>query len=61
MADIDVPLSRVGFGKTRRRDAWWVVPAVIFTVLTGFLGRAAWFAGERKARWKGLLDATTAY
>ena len=42
MADIDVPLSRVGFGKTRRRDAWWVVPAVIFTVLTGFLVYANW-------------------
>lgn len=32
-----------------------------FTVLSAFLGRAAWFAGERRARWKGLLDATTAY
>jgi len=42
MADIDVPLSRIGFGKTRRKDAWWVTPALIFIVLTGFLVYAHW-------------------
>ena len=30
MAHIDVPLSRSGFGQTRRVDNWWVQPLVVF-------------------------------
>ncbi len=30
MAHIDVPLSRSGFGQTRRADNWWVQPVVVF-------------------------------
>ena len=32
MALIDVPLSRSGFGQTRRVDNWWVQPVVVFSV-----------------------------
>ena len=32
MAQIDVPLSRSGFGQTRRVDNWWVQPVVVFLV-----------------------------
>ena len=30
MSAIDVPLERGGFGKTARRDAWWVYPLLTF-------------------------------
>lgn len=30
MSSIDVPLRKGGFGETRRTDAWWVQPLLIF-------------------------------
>jgi len=30
MSQIDVPLSRAGFGQTQRADNWWVQPLVVF-------------------------------
>jgi hypothetical protein len=44
MALIDVPLSRSGFGQTRRADNWWVQPVVVFFVLSAFIGYATWAA-----------------
>jgi len=44
MARIDVPLQQIGFLETRRRDAWWLQPLVVFTVLTSFLVYATWAA-----------------
>jgi hypothetical protein len=44
MADVLVPLTRRRFGETMRRDAWWVQPAVVFTVLSAFLVYATWAA-----------------
>ena len=32
MPQVDVPLRRVRFGQTARRDAWWFPPLVVFTV-----------------------------
>src|SRR3954466_6450726 len=48
MAPIDVPLSRVGFGQTRRVDNWWVQPLVVFLCLSAFIIYATWaaFQGE---------------
>ena len=43
-ATFDVPLTRRGFGETRRPDAWWVTPAAVFTVLSAFLIYATWAA-----------------
>jgi hypothetical protein len=44
MARIDVPLQRLRFGQTARRDAWWLPPAVVFTVLGTFVVYATWAA-----------------
>ena len=44
MADVLVPLTRRRFGETMRRDAWWVQPLVVFTVLSSFLIYATWAA-----------------
>ena len=44
MARIDVPLDRVGAGFTERRDAWWIEPALTFTVLASFVVYAPWAA-----------------
>ncbi|HVJ16036.1 MAG TPA: hypothetical protein VM686_11420 [Polyangiaceae bacterium] len=44
MAQIDVPVERLRFGQTSRKDAWWVVPIVVFTILTSFLSYATWAA-----------------
>src|SRR5690349_20987628 len=39
-----VQLRRRGFGETMRRDAWWLPPLGVFTVLTSFLVYATWAA-----------------
>ena len=44
MAHAPLPLYRQGFGRTMRRDAWWVMPAVTFVVLTAFVSYATWAA-----------------
>jgi hypothetical protein len=44
MARVDVPLARLRFGETRRKDAWWVVPLIVFTVFTSFIVYATWAA-----------------
>ena len=44
MAPIDVPLSRSGFGQTRRVDNWWVQPLVVFLGLSAFIVYATWAA-----------------
>lgn len=41
---IDVPLTRRGFGETKRPDAWWVTPAAVFAALSAFLIYATWAA-----------------
>ena len=44
MARVDVPLSRLRFGETQRKDAWWLVPLVVFTVFSSFIVYATWAA-----------------
>ncbi len=44
MARVDVPLSRLRFGETQRKDAWWVVPLIVFTVFSSFIVYATWAA-----------------
>ncbi|HLU67960.1 MAG TPA: hypothetical protein VKZ63_16860 [Kofleriaceae bacterium] len=39
-----VPLKRLSFGETRRKDAWWVKPLAMFVLLTGFVAYATWAA-----------------
>ncbi len=44
MSSIDVPLRDGGFGKTQRRDNWWLTPLLTFLGLGGFLVYANWAA-----------------
>ncbi len=44
MARLDVPLARLKFGQTARRDLWWFPPLVVFTILSAFLTYATWAA-----------------
>ena len=39
-----LPLLHRGFGETTRRDAWWLQPLVVFTILGGFVVYATWAA-----------------
>lgn len=48
MAQIDVPLSRAGFGQTQRRDNWWVQPLVVFLGLSTFIVYSTWAAFQGK-------------
>src|ERR1700685_2301953 len=44
MSQIDVPLSRAGFGQTQRADDWWIQPLVVFLGLSAFIGYSTWAA-----------------
>ena len=46
MATVVAPVRLVprGFGRTARRDAWWVQPLVVFLGLSTFLVYATWAA-----------------
>ena len=44
MAQVQLPVVHRGFGRTMRRDEWWVRPAVIVILLSSFLGYANWAA-----------------
>ncbi|MDZ4694934.1 MAG: succinate dehydrogenase [Deltaproteobacteria bacterium] len=42
MPQLDVPLQRLRFGETRRRDAWWLTPLLTFIVYTSFVVYVTW-------------------
>src|SRR6202049_807356 len=44
MSQIDVPLTRAGFGQTQRADNWWVQPLVVFLGLSAFIVYSTWAA-----------------
>jgi hypothetical protein len=44
MPQIDVPLSRAGFGQTQRADSWWVQPLTVFVGLAAFIVYSTWAA-----------------
>src|SRR5919108_161026 len=44
LPEIDVPLKRLRFGQTARRDAWWGPQALTFTILSAFIVYATWAA-----------------
>jgi len=44
MAHAQLPVIRRRFGETMRRDAWWIQPAVVFTVFSAFLVYSTWAA-----------------
>ena len=44
MTHATVPLVRRRAFETRRKDAWWVQPLVVFIILSSFLVYATWAA-----------------
>ena len=42
MASVDVPLKRLRFGQTARKDTWWLMPLVTFVVFTSFVVYTTW-------------------
>ena len=44
MAEDLSALEKRNWGETLRQDSWWVVPAVVFTMLTAFIVYATWAA-----------------
>jgi hypothetical protein len=44
MSSFDVPLKNGGFGRTARRDLWWVTPLAVFLGLSGFIVYTTWAA-----------------
>ena len=42
MATVDVPLKRVRFGHTARKDGWWVMPLTTFVVFSSFVVYVTW-------------------
>lgn len=45
MSRVSLPLSEPRrMGETQRRDAWWIQPLIVFTILTSFLVYATWAA-----------------
>ena len=48
MSTVPVVVAPRGFGRTARRDAWWVTPAVQFLVLSSFVVYATWAAFQNQ-------------
>jgi hypothetical protein len=44
MSHAPLPLIHRSFGETQRRDAWWLQPLVVFTILGAFVVYATWAA-----------------
>ena len=44
MAQANVSTTPQRFGQTARRDAWWVSPAAVFTILSAFVVYTTWAA-----------------
>lgn len=49
----DVPLRRLSFGQTKRPDAWWLKPLMMFMLLTGFIVYSTWAAFQNAHYWVG--------
>ena len=48
MAHAQLPIIQRGFGETVRRDAWWVQPLTVFTILSAFVVYATWAAFQNE-------------
>jgi hypothetical protein len=44
MSSIDVPLSNGGFGRTTRKDNWWIEPLLVFLGFSAFIVYSTWAA-----------------
>jgi len=48
MSTVPVVVAPRGFGRTARRDAWWVTPGVQFLLLSSFVVYATWAAFQNQ-------------
>ena len=53
MAEVHVPIQRLRFGQTQRRDAWWVMPLVTFVVFSSFVVYVTWALLQGQDYWHG--------
>jgi hypothetical protein len=53
MAAVDVPVRRLRFGQTSRRDAWWAMPLVTFIVFSSFVVYVTWALLQGKDYYSG--------
>ena len=44
MSSIDVPLHKGGFGRTARKDTWWIEPLLVFLGFSAFIVYSTWAA-----------------
>lgn len=51
MPQLDVPLQRLRFGQTSRRDAWWLQPLVTFLVFSAFVVYVTWALWQGEHYW----------
>ena len=61
MSSIDVPLQNGGFGRTSRKDNWWVEPLLVFLGFSTFIGvgNKADVSGNDLLCWWEQDEATT--
>ena len=53
MAKTTTALRPRGFGKTQRKDAWWLGPSITFVVFTAFIVYSTWAAFQNAHYWYG--------
>ena len=53
MAEVDVPVQRLRFGQTQRKDAWWLMPLVTFVVFSSFVTYVTWALLQGENYWHG--------
>jgi hypothetical protein len=53
MATLSLPVEQRGFGKTSRRDRWWLQPLLVFLGLSAFVVYSTWAAFQGEHYWVG--------
>lgn len=53
MAEVHVPVQRLRFGQTQRRDAWWAMPLTTLVVFSSFVIYVTWALLQGEHYWHG--------
>ncbi|MES1172456.1 MAG: succinate dehydrogenase [Bacteroidota bacterium] len=53
MAEVHVPVHRLRFGQTQRRDNWWAMPLVTLVVFSSFVAYVTWALFQGDHYWVG--------
>jgi len=51
--DVHVPVQRLRWGQTERRDRWWVMPLITFVVFSSFVVYVTWALLQGEHYWSG--------